>query len=86
MDHHLNFRPGTIHYHASSTNGPDSQQQQQQQGPPGSNGNSTMFSSQQQFSSMNNMPPNDPSFAPQFNDFQPPQSNLSVDGQPPPFW
>ena len=83
---------GTIHYHASSGMGPDSQQQppppqqQQQQGPPGSNGNSTMFSSQQQFVSMNTMPTNDPSFAPQFNDLQPPSSNLSVEGQPPAYW
>jgi hypothetical protein len=77
------LQPGTIHYHASSANGPDSQQGQ---GPPGSNINNTMYSSQQQFATMNNMSSNDPSFAPQFNDLQPPSSNLSVDGQPPPYW
>ncbi|UJR28641.1 hypothetical protein I4U23_009873 [Adineta vaga] len=77
------LQPGTIHYHASSANGPDSQSQ----GPPGSNGNNTMFSSQQQFTNMNNMSTNDPSFASQFNDLQPPPSNLSVDGiQQPPYW
>jgi hypothetical protein len=76
------LQPGTIHYHASSANGPDSQQQ----GTPGSNGNNSMFSSQQQFTSMNNMSSNDPTFPPQFNDLQPPSSNLSVDGQPPPYW
>ncbi|CAF1524121.1 unnamed protein product [Adineta steineri] len=80
------LQTGTIHYHAPSANGPDSQQQ----GPPGPNGNNSMFSSQQQpqqFATMNNMSINDPSFAPQFNDLQPPPSNLSVDGgQPPPYW
>ncbi|CAF0937102.1 unnamed protein product [Adineta ricciae] len=77
------LQTGTIHYHASSGNGPDGQPQ----GPPGSNGNNTMFASQQQFTSMSNMSTNDPSFAPQFNDLQPPPSNLGVDGvQQLPYW
>jgi hypothetical protein len=81
------LQPGTIHYHASSGNGPDSQQQQQQQGPPGSGNNNPMYSSQQQFTTMNNMSTNDQTFASQFNDLQPPPSNLSADGgQPPPYW
>ena len=77
------LQSGTIHYHASSGNGPDSQSSQ---GPLGSAGNNPMFPSQSQFPGMNNMSTNDLSFAPQFNDLQPPSSNLSVDGQPPPYW
>lgn len=77
------LQPGTIHYHASSGNGPDSQQQ----GLSVTNGNGTMFASQQQFTTMNSMPSNDPSFPSQYNDLQLPPSNLSVDGvQQPPYW
>ena len=76
------LQSGTIHYHAPSAGGPDCQPQ----GPPGSNGNNAMFSSQQQFTTMTNLP-NDPAFGGQFNDLQPPSSNLSLDGvQPPPYW
>lgn len=79
------LQPGTIHYHASSANGPDSQQQQQ--GLSASNGNGTMFASQQQFTALSNMPTNDPGFGPPFNDLQMPPSNLSVEGvQPPGYW
>lgn len=86
------LQSGTIHYHAQSGNGldcpppPPQQQQQLLSGPPGSNSNS-MFAPQQQFNAMTHMPPNDPSYPPQFNDLQPIQSNLGVDSlQSSPYW
>ena len=79
------LQSGTIHYHASAGNGLDCTPQQPL--PLGPNSNNSMFPAQQQYAPMNHMPSNDPSYAPQFNDLQPIQSNLGVDGvQQSPYW